>query len=288
VDLNISKSKDKNPRFFDSKFKNSVIENSSLINCENIKISLMPNNEEVEIEKDSLEFVNKENILTNSINLTCITEFIKKDSEETDKKEFFYGSPAIWLKNKNKFSKGKKSSSLFSNRSFSKVGSGIKSFSQRLELFNNTQSNFSVNTASTSPLKVNKKTESPVILKNKYDEKQKNLPIYQRHQSFLEAFNNRELSRTRNSLDENSFRTNTINDKNNHFKTLINNKLQIMYHENKFNNIMLRSKHMNTTDKVEKTEIDEIIVNLKLITILFFRIRKTQIFLLFKIKMENY
>jgi hypothetical protein len=224
------------------------------------------NNEEGDLERDSLEFNNKENILTNSINLTIMTEFKKRDSEEADKKEFFYGSPAIWLKNKNKkrFSEGKKTSSIFSNRSFSKVGGGIKSFSQKkLDLINNTQSNFSRNTASTSPFKVNKNAESPVILKMKYDEKEKNLPIYQRHQSFLEALKNSELSRTRNTLEENSFQTNTLHEKGKNFKTLINNKLQIMYQEKKFNNIMLRSKLMSTTDKGEKTEIDEIIVIIK-------------------------
>ncbi len=142
-----------------------------------------------------MEFGNKEIVLA---------EYKKKDSgsDDADKREFFYGSPAIWLKNKNRkrHSDGKKSNSIFSNRSFSRVGVGtvgIKSFNQKKSEFPN--SNQTMNDIeSLSPLKIlHKNLESPVMLKVSSDDKEKNIPMYSRHQSFIEALRNNNTNRTR-------------------------------------------------------------------------------------------
>ena len=182
-------------------------DSSILINCENIKISIVTKDDENEtnlIERDSLEI---EQI------------YISKENQTSG---VYYGSPALWLK-KRKYQSEKENSYL---------------------------ANF-------------KKIDEPYVSPCKEEIIEKNeKKIKMSNRSFL----NEAIERTRNAVDLHYKPKNL-------FKTLITNS-KYADREKKFNNIInhLESKVLSTTENREKTEIDEIIVYMKLIRIPRFQI----------------
>jgi hypothetical protein len=205
---------------------------SNLINCENIKISIILNNEE-EIEKDSLDL---------GKNLTIS----KKSSDEIDNnsllnKEVRYGSPAIWLKNKKRntiatdYKKG-----VFSSRVPLKMK---KANNTKTELYNRdieTSTFFKIKKSSPIMLKI--KSEDIVETNHFRNNQLVKQNSYVNHNDQLKM------------NDESSF---NLNLSANHFKSLIYNKVRNQ--ERKFNN--LNHLGLNKQNTIDKTEIDEIIVH---------------------------